>query len=83
MRKVDLGIKVTSHAFMIREFAAIVIGDGMDTVLVGGEAGGDGTSYRLGWSGSSIRCGSCPSPRPLLRRGAGSTRRAPKAQTRE
>ena len=32
MREIDASIKVTGHAFMVGEFTAIVIGDGMNSI---------------------------------------------------
>lgn len=47
MREADAGLKVSGHAFMVGEFPAIVIGEGMHPVLVRGEAARDGGSDRL------------------------------------
>ncbi len=48
MREVDRRGKVTRHAFMVGELAAIVIGDAMNPVLVRGEPFGNGASDGLG-----------------------------------
>ena len=48
MREIDLGPKVMSHAVMVGELAAIVIGDDMHPVLVRSEDTSDGFSHGLG-----------------------------------
>lgn len=47
MREVDLCFKVTGHAFIVGEFAAIVFGDGTNPILVWGEAMRNGVVVRL------------------------------------
>ena len=38
MREVDASFKITSHAFMVGKFTAVVIGNGMHPVYVWGES---------------------------------------------
>ena len=48
MREIDTGLKVTDHAFMIGELAAIITGDSMYPVSVRREAKSDGFTDSLG-----------------------------------
>ena len=47
MREVDASLKVTGHAFVVGEFPAIVIGDGMHPVDVRGKPVHDSVSDSL------------------------------------